>query len=205
MCTVTSNLSSSTYQDSVPWQYPYPAPWDPGTPSSMQVLPPRIRLPTPCIPLVAWSRPATRVAHMRHHYRPQGHCKTAIISFALLKRKACSPSSLSLLPDFVHLAPCLRRLCPNSCPFPTSPTSGSSNNPREGSLSFGAPVTTSNLSQSGTPLQPFTSSSDIWPSHNAGAGASVSPVTSTIGVTTSLGDNPKVKGVQRRSPHRVDA
>ena len=49
-------------------------------------------------------------------------------------------------------------------------------------------------------MQPFTSSPDIWPSHNSGAGVNVSPVTSTIGLATSLGDNPKAKGVQRRSP-----
>ena len=41
---------------------------------------------------------------------------------------------------FVHLAPCSRRLRSNRCPFPASPTSGSSNNLREGSLSFGANV-----------------------------------------------------------------
>jgi hypothetical protein len=49
-------------------------------------------------------------------------------------------------------------------------------------------------------MQPFTSSSDIWPSHSTGANVNVSPVTSTIGVATSLGDNPKGKGIQRRSP-----
>lgn len=49
-------------------------------------------------------------------------------------------------------------------------------------------------------MQPFTSSPDIWPSHSAGASVDVSPVTSTTSVATSLGDNPKGKGVQRRSP-----
>jgi hypothetical protein len=48
-------------------------------------------------------------------------------------------------------------------------------------------------------MQPFTASPDIWPSHSTGANVNVGPVTS-IGVVTSLGDNPKGKGVQRRSP-----
>lgn len=112
-----------------------------GTRSWMRVLPPRTRLPTLCTPLVAWSRPVTRVAHTRHHCRPHGQCKTAIISLALLKRKACSTHHIIVVvAPFVRSTPCSLSLRSNRCPYPTSPTSGSSNDPREGSLSFGANV-----------------------------------------------------------------
>jgi len=49
-------------------------------------------------------------------------------------------------------------------------------------------------------MQSFTSSPDIWPSHSAGANVNASPVTSTVGVVTSLGETLKGKGVHRRSP-----
>ncbi|KAI9507788.1 hypothetical protein F5148DRAFT_72810 [Russula earlei] len=74
---------------------------------------------------------------------------------------------------------------PIAVPFPASPSSGSPSDPHESSLQFGA--------------HPFTSSPDIWPSHSVGMNVSASPVTSTLGVATSLGEN-KGKGVMRRSP-----
>jgi hypothetical protein len=48
-------------------------------------------------------------------------------------------------------------------------------------------------------MQPFTPP-DIWPPHSAAAGVSSSPVKPTVGLVTSLSENPKGRGVQRRSP-----
>jgi hypothetical protein len=48
-------------------------------------------------------------------------------------------------------------------------------------------------------MPPFTSS-DIWHPHGAVAGVAVSPVKPTVGLVTSLSENLKGKGVQRRSP-----
>jgi len=76
---------------------------------------------------------------------------------------------------------------PQAPPFPASPTSTSPSDPRESSLQFNA--------------NPFASSQDIWPPHasSTGANVSVNPVTSTVGVTTSFGENLKGR-VPRRSP-----
>ncbi|KAF8489625.1 hypothetical protein F5888DRAFT_1156430 [Russula emetica] len=181
--------STSTYQDTVSWQYAtsWDAPvLDAGAssehPSSTSLNPLGMVSPSNEGSTFAPPLPPPRAAvHPRNTYLGAGH-------------------------------PCPPR------PFPTSPPSSSTSDAHETSVQFGgggvnvgassAPVTSPpHLSQGAAnpaTMQPFTSSPDIWPSHNAGVNICPSPVTTTtvIGglVTSSLGENLKGKMMQRRSP-----
>ncbi|KAN0105572.1 hypothetical protein V8E52_010866 [Russula decolorans] len=182
--------STSTYQDTVPWQYA--ASWDAPVldagassehPSSTSLNPLGMVSPSNEGSTFAPPLPPPRAAvHSRNTYLGAGH-------------------------------PGPPR------PFPASPPSSSTSDAHETSVQFhgggvnvgasSAPATSPpHLSQGAAnpaTMQPFTSSPDIWqPSHNAGVNVCPSPVTTTtvIGglVTSSLGENLKGKVMQRRSP-----
>ncbi|KAH9968374.1 hypothetical protein BGW80DRAFT_671630 [Lactifluus volemus] len=165
-------LSPPTYQETVPWQYPQS--WD--------------------TPVLDAGAPSENAPSTSLHLGGMVSASSEGSTFA-----SSLPPATAVQTHGHYFG------SSQGCPYPASPSSGSPRNARDSSLRFGTnvsagpgPVAPPHLPQ-GTSMQSFTSP-DIWPPHGAAAGVAVSPAKPTVGLVTSLGENMKGKGVQRRSP-----